>query len=287
MRIPVIRGVIDRRILVSYHVNPDVLANLLPKPFRPRIVKGKGITGICLIRLAQIRPRWMPALMGISSENAAHRIAVEWDYGDTTREGVFIPRRDTSSRLNSLAGGRFFPGVHHHGKFDVNEEADRYSVVFNSDDRTTHIAIECRLASGLPSGSVFDSVEEASAFFRHGSLGYSDSCRAGMYDGLELRTLNWSVQPLAVDRLESSYCEDTRLFPTGSIGFDSALLMQNIQHEWHEQPQLRTNSFGVRPQEATARTPESNDLPGFGSVDPHPFPFQTQERFSFSVSGKP
>ena len=57
MQIPVITGIIDRRILVNFRVNPDVLAKILPKPFRPKIVKGTGIAGICLIRLQHIRPR--------------------------------------------------------------------------------------------------------------------------------------------------------------------------------------------------------------------------------------
>jgi hypothetical protein len=49
MRIPVIRGVIDCRILVNYHVAPGVLAALLPPPFRPKLVHGVGVVGICLI----------------------------------------------------------------------------------------------------------------------------------------------------------------------------------------------------------------------------------------------
>jgi len=38
MQIPVIRGLIDRRILVNYRVDPDVLARFLPPPFRPLLV---------------------------------------------------------------------------------------------------------------------------------------------------------------------------------------------------------------------------------------------------------
>lgn len=110
MRLPVIRGIIDRRILANYRVDPCVLTKLLPPTFRPQMVDGFGIAGICLIRLKSIRPSFMPSWMGISSENAAHRIAVEWDDGDHVRTGVYIPRRDTSSTLNSLAGGRIFPG---------------------------------------------------------------------------------------------------------------------------------------------------------------------------------
>src|SRR4051812_28065039 len=106
MQIPVIRGTIERRILVNYRVDPDVLRTLLPAPFRPKLVRGFGIAGICLIRLKHVRPKFWPAAIGVQSENAAHRIAVEWDDNGVLREGVFIPRRDTNSRFNSLLGGR-------------------------------------------------------------------------------------------------------------------------------------------------------------------------------------
>jgi uncharacterized protein YqjF (DUF2071 family) len=105
MQFPAMRGIIDRRILANFRIDPELLANVLPSPFRPKLVNGKGIAGICLIRLKQIRPRFVPAFMGIWSENAAHRIAVEWDQYGEAKEGVCIPRRDTSSRLNTLVGG--------------------------------------------------------------------------------------------------------------------------------------------------------------------------------------
>ncbi len=57
MHIPVIRGVIDRRILVNFRVDAAVLARLLPAPFRPELVNGPGMAGVCLIRLKDIRPR--------------------------------------------------------------------------------------------------------------------------------------------------------------------------------------------------------------------------------------
>ncbi len=213
MKIPTMRGVIDRRILANFHVDPDVLANVLPSPFRPKLINGKGIAGICLIRLKQLRPRFVPAFLGISSENAAHRIAVEWDQNGETKEGVYVPRRDTSSRLNTLVGGRLFPGVHHHARFQVHEHDDQYSVVLNSDDDDTHVAVDGRVASDLPADSVFGSIRGASDFFEYGSLGYSATHTGGEYDGLELRTFNWEVLPLSVERVESSFFENRKLFP--------------------------------------------------------------------------
>ena len=107
------------------------MAAHLPPPFRPQLVNGYAIGGICLIRLGQVRPRWFPLPIGLRSENAAHRIAVEWDAPPGSdgahsksdqRQGVYIPRRDTDSRLSSLAGGRIFPGEHHLATFDVSED---------------------------------------------------------------------------------------------------------------------------------------------------------------------
>lgn len=233
MQIPVIRGVIDRRILVNFRVDPDALARYLPAPFRPKLVNGAGMAGVCLIRLKAIRPRFLPAFLGISSENAAHRIAVEWDQGNETKEGVFIPRRDTSSRINALLGGRLFPGLHHHAVFQVHEQGNRYRVALESDDCHTHLLVDGHVAGEFPRTSVFGSLQEASDFFERGSLGYSVTARPDQFDGLELRSFDWQVQPLAVDKVESSFFEDRAVFPLGSVEFDCALLMRGIEHEWH------------------------------------------------------
>ena len=110
MRLPKVHGVIRRRLLVNYRVDPDVVARQLPQPFRPKLYRDTAIAGICLIRLEEIRPKGFPRLAGLSSENAAHRIAVERDDAEGRHEGVYIPRRDTGSLVNQMAGGRLFPG---------------------------------------------------------------------------------------------------------------------------------------------------------------------------------
>lgn len=238
MRIPVVRGVIDRRILANFHVDPEVMARTLPPPFRPKLAKGYAIGGVCLIRLKDVRPRFSPFPWGIRSENAAHRIAVEWDVNGEVREGVYIPRRDTDSRLNTWAGGSIFPGIHHHAEFTVEEARDHLSVALRSDDGDTRVLVSGRVADRLPSSSVFPSLDSASDFFEAGSLGYSATPAEGRFDGLELRCEAWRVEPLEVDRIESSYFENEALFPRGSVEFDCALLMRDIDHEWHGREDL-------------------------------------------------
>jgi hypothetical protein len=82
------------------------------------------------------------------------------------------------------------------------------------------------------SSSLFQSLEEASAFFEAGSLGYSATPDPTRFQGLQLHCFNWRVAPLEVEEVRSSFFEDEALFPSGSIEFDSALLMRGIEHEW-------------------------------------------------------
>lgn len=235
MRLPVIHGLIRRRLLVNFRVDAEVMRRFLPAPFRPKLHHGHAIAGICLIRLEQIRPAWLPPYFGISSENAAHRIAVLWDEpSGETREGVFIPRRDTSSLLNHLAGGRIFPGEHHLADFAVTDDSARITMSIDARDRRMSVQLRAHEADALPGTSCFSSVAESSAFFEGGSVGYSvtrDCCRL---DGIRLQTDGWQVRPLAVEHVESSFFADEFAFPPGSMMFDHALIMRDLTHQWHE-----------------------------------------------------
>ena len=236
--LPTIEGVIDRRVLVNYHVDAERLAALLPTPLQPQVVSGYGIGGICLIRLKELRPKGLPARLGLRSENAAHRVAVEWLDGDQRRTGVFVPRRDSNSRLNAVLGGRLFPGVHHHAQFTVTETGAAVDIRMRSRDGDASVAVQGRVAAGLPPESVFGSVSEASAFFEQGALGYSPSRKQGTLDALELDVTSWKVVPLDVTHVESSFFDDARAFPAGTVAFDSALLMRGLAHQWHQRESL-------------------------------------------------
>ena len=229
MKIPTIHGIIDRRILINYAVDPAIAKQVVPAPFSPKIINGKAIVGICLIRLKNVRPKGLPAFLGFGSENGAHRIAVEWTEGNEQKEGVYVPRRDTSSRFNTLVGGRVFPGKHYHAKFDVKEDEQNYHVAFKSSDNTT-ISIDAQITDTFNPESVFKNLSTASDFFKAGSLGYSPN--GNKYDGLLLNTFKWEVQPLKVDKVISSFFENESIFPKGSVVYDNALLMKNIEHEW-------------------------------------------------------
>jgi hypothetical protein len=232
MKIPTVHGIIDRRILINFTADPDVVSQVIPTPFKPHLYKGKAIVGICLIRLKNIKLKGLPNFMGISSENSAHRFAVEWEENGETKTGVYIPRRDTSLRFNALVGGRLFPGKHYLAKFNVVETGKEYHIDLISSDDTT-ITIDAKEDDNFTTNSIFDNLEDVSHFFEKGKIGYSPNKES--FDGLRLETYRWEVRPLEVSNVKSSFFEDENIFPKGSIQFDNALLMTQIEHEWHSE----------------------------------------------------
>lgn len=247
MRVPELQGLIRRRLLVNFRAAPDVVRGLLPAPFRPKTHGGQAVVGICLIRLESMRPSGWPAWCGLSSENAAHRIAVEWDDDGLLREGVYIPRRHSGSWLNRLAGGRLFPGEQCGADFHVRDDGAHVSVRMRAQDGRTSLTLAADDADTLPAGSCFGSLAESSAFFAAGSLGYSAKEDGRQADGLALATDRWEVRPLAVRTISSSFFEDRTVFPEGSIAFDHALIMRDIPHRWMGLPNLPLGGTGRRP----------------------------------------
>jgi hypothetical protein len=232
MRLPKVHGTIKRRLLINYRVDPEVIRRQLPSSFRPKLHKGHAIAGICLIRLENIRPRRFPKVAGISSENGAHRIAVLWDDDTGTHEGVYIPRRDTGSLVNHLVGGRLFPGEHQRATFRVVDDRGGIALHMQSADGEVAVEVVGRTTDRLPESSTFGTVAEASAFFEGGSVGYSATSGGRRLDGVVLKTESWKVEPLAIDRVRSTFFDNPSLFPPGSIAFDCGLLMRDIPHEW-------------------------------------------------------
>ena len=234
LRLPTIQGIIRRRILVNFRVDPECAERQLPSRFRPKLQNGQAVAGICLIRLEQIRPKMFPQIVGMTSENAAHRIAVLWeDEKGETREGVFIPRRDTDSQISQMLGGKIFPGEHHQASFDVSEVDEEINYSMRSSDGDVAINLVGKISGSLPSTSIFPTLADASAFFESGSLGYSATGDPNRLDGIKLETEEWKVAPLEVKEVYSSYFADESKFPKGSALFDHALLMRDIKHEWH------------------------------------------------------
>ena len=238
MRAPRLSSVVERRLLVNYRLDPDAAARLLPEPLRPQLVHGYAVAGICLLRLGRVRPVWAPKSFGLRSENAAYRVAVEWDGPDGLQTGVYIPRRDTGSRLNAWAGGRAFPGEHGLADFRVHETPERIHIAFATRDGDIGVDVTVELSGQLRDSELFSDLAHASRFFQAGAKGFSATRSGRHLDGMQLDTDAWHLEACRVRSAASSYFDDPDRFPRGSATLDCALVMRNLSARWSPLPAM-------------------------------------------------
>jgi hypothetical protein len=189
------------------------------------------VGGICFIRLGGFRLGNMPAVPGVSTENAAHRFAVEWDDDAGTHVGVYVPRRDTSSRITSAAGGKIFPGCYQLAHFDVAEPDEQVCIDVASRDGHMQVAVAASPARELHS-RLFANVGDAVEFFRQGALGFSPAADSRCLDAIRLDAERWDAGPMIIDDIRSSVFDDQALFRGDACAVDSALIMRDLPARW-------------------------------------------------------
>lgn len=214
---PEMHAQIERRLLVTYRADPEVVAKLLPDPYRPQLVNGSALAGMCLLRLGHLVLRGKPQWGGNHPEDAAHRIAIEWDEPAGPQTGVYIVRRDSNSLSNVVAAGCIYPGRHNRSRFVVNESPEEIRIYCRALDGSVEFDVHVRLTQTLEGSKVFRDLADAAAFFEQGATGGPDEDVA------------WTMQPASVLAATSSYFDNAERFPRGSIEVDSALVMRPIE----------------------------------------------------------
>jgi hypothetical protein len=157
---------------------------------------------------------------------------------------VFVPRRDTDSRLTALLGGRVFPGVHSRARFRVAEEGDDLQVGFRTVNGDVDVDVHVRIAEELTGSRLFGTAAEASRFFEQGSVGWSPGHDDGRLEGLRLATAAWRVEPAELVSVRSSFFSDPARFPSGTADLDCALVMRRVPVSWSTVPPAALTTAG-------------------------------------------
>ncbi|WP_081860151.1 MULTISPECIES: DUF2071 domain-containing protein [unclassified Microbacterium] len=221
-----LRGRMRRRLLLTYRVDPSAAGEMIPAPFRPQLIDGSAVGGVCLIALTELRPGWLRPRWGISTENAAHRFAVEWDESGTTRTGVYVIERHSSDIVPVIGGGRFFPGVQRRARFDIDETDSRIQVRMQASDASVSADIE---VSEEWESSLFPTVGDASRFYRAGATGWSPRRDGRGAEAVELSAARWAVEAGRVNEVRSSFFDG---LPQGAAQIDSVLVMRDLPVSW-------------------------------------------------------
>jgi hypothetical protein len=224
-----VRTVIDRRLLLTVRMEPSVVQRLLPDGLRPHLVDGSAVGGICFLRLRDLRPAGL-AVPGVATENVAHRFAIMRDDAGGEMAGVFVPRRDTSSRVAALLGGRLIEGELLRARFGVHDAGTRLCI--DVEGRGGFQVQVSAHATDASTSSLFGTVEEESCFYQDACTAYSPNHRRKVVEAVELKSERWTGTPMEVEYFHSSVFDNTAIFPRGSWTLDSAMLVRNIRAEW-------------------------------------------------------
>jgi len=231
-----VEGLIARRILLNYWLDPEVAQRLVPPPFEVVTRNGFAVAGICLLRLDHMRPPGVPAGLGITSENMAHRIAVRYPVEENgqqvLREGVYICRRDTDSALTARLGGLLFPGTFRDAEFQITETNLSLRMAVLTEDGAADVAFRCTFGEEWKWTLLFSRLNDVCSFFQRADCGFNTTLRGDAFEGQQLVQHNWEVAPVAIADLHASYFADEQRFPRGSVGFDSAVILRGVPHYW-------------------------------------------------------
>ena len=74
-----------------------------------------------------------------------------------------------------------------------------------SKEHESIMSISAEVVSKLPDGSVFPSIKDVSEFFKTGNIGWSSRDGGHQFDAIELKTVEWRMEPLKVKESYSSY----------------------------------------------------------------------------------
>jgi len=85
----------------------------------------------------------------------------------------------------------------------VQETPQRFQIAFQSPH--LNMSVAAQVSDTFAGSKVFASLEEASAFFRGGADGFSESRQPGKFDGVELRIFDWKVSPLTVEQVTCDF----------------------------------------------------------------------------------
>lgn len=235
----VLSGRTTRRLVVNFRVDARVIRKLLPAGLEPRLVGGHGIAGISFARIEDVRAKFLPISFGVASDSVMHRIAVAPGGSSSKADrptAAYVPRRDTSSMVDSLIRDRETPVERARSRFDVEETDGAIELLVRSYDDRMEIRLNAEEAESWPESSLFRSIGEAVSFFGDTQVRELADDGAGLAEGSVRR--RWVAQPLVVHRIESSFFDDPTLFPPGSFSVDHALSLWNIGSVWHPAPDL-------------------------------------------------
>jgi len=201
---------------------------------QPREIKGCGVAGIGLARRRGVPSVWLPDRFS-TFHQAVHFVLAMRTGPDRSHSGVVITRSDTSSRLQVwMAEHGLMRQRQQHARFRVAETREAIECVGESDDHRMRLALKGRVVRWLPRHSLFASVAQALDLLRQDLEDLGLTVPDAPLGGGRRGTRRCRLQPLALERLESSWFGDSPLATGGALQLDSGFWIRDEELVWSQ-----------------------------------------------------
>lgn len=163
---PHLVGTVGRRFLISYPVEPALLAPRVPPGGELSTAHGKAWVSACFVRIDDMRPAGAPRALGTGFHYLIHRTRALLPYPDgRRRESVLILEPSIDRRVLSWLG-RLSTGVRFHVRdVTLDESGDGWRLRMSQGGTTLFEAEIARpFEERMPAGSRFADPTEADGF---------------------------------------------------------------------------------------------------------------------------
>ncbi len=164
-------GRLDRCWQFIYHTPVDEARRILPPPLEPITHKGIAFWGVVMSRVGVMRPKPLPALVGVSYWHIGYRLYARF----RDIEGIWFARSDCDSALMTVAGNWLTDYQFHNATMACLGVNGSSELLVDSLGGQAWVSLHPQTATRLPPDSAFATLDEAARFLQYKPRGISVS----------------------------------------------------------------------------------------------------------------
>jgi hypothetical protein len=228
-------GVLDRCWLFTYQTPEEEARALLPRQLEPVTHGGCAFWSVVVCHIQAMRPKPLPALLGMSYWHVAYRFYVRCHPASgPPLEGLYFLRSDCDRPLITLLGNLLTDYQFHTAGVEVAEEPPFVHFSVRSPDAPAHATLDRSRPAELPTHSVFASLDEAAAFLKYQprALSITEDGRVNVV-AITRDEAAWNSRLVTVTGAEWKFLEGRTVRP--EICYE----VEPIAYQWNRGRQVR------------------------------------------------
>ncbi len=222
-------------LVLTYAFPKAALEPLLPPGLTLDAHGDYGFVAVALVQTAQLRPAFLPEVLGQDFFLAGYRIFARYVTPEGRHlRGLRILRSETDNALMMYSGNLLTHYDYQRVRVGVINTSQKLEVQVQHDDQTNlHVVVNRQLEDpSLPSGGVFADWHEARRFA--GPLPYTFDYERETHSIIRIKGVRkgWSPKAVEAQVLENRFVHDPQRFGGATPLFSSAFLIENIPYRW-------------------------------------------------------